>query len=128
MQLVRERRQSMWRGERRGHLCTHQRGMELMEITAQCEHCVTEVKMERTLAVSRRVDSWLSVPARVVPLPIVLASLLLATVLHRFKEDTPKKFQGSESQEFRIYFFFINNSPVRAKNSSPTANVLGRRG
>ena len=43
--------------------------------------------MERTLPISRRVHSGLSVLARVVRLPIVLVSLLFATVLQAGAQD-----------------------------------------
>ena len=43
--------------------------------------------MERTLPISRRVHSGLSVLARVVRMPIVLVSLLLATVLQTGAQD-----------------------------------------
>ena len=43
--------------------------------------------MERTLPISRRVHSWLSGFARVVRLPIVLVSLLFATLLQASAQD-----------------------------------------
>ena len=51
------------------------------------ERCVLEVKMERTLPVSRRVHSGIFVLARVVRLPIVLVSLLFAIVLQVDAQD-----------------------------------------
>src|SRR5215471_6457915 len=51
------------------------------------EHCALEVKMERTLAISRRVDSGLPVLARVLRLPIVLVFLLFASLLQAGAQD-----------------------------------------
>src|SRR5215475_7702480 len=51
------------------------------------EHCALEVKMKRTLAISRPVHSGLSVLARVVRLPIVLVSLLFVTLLQAGAQD-----------------------------------------
>ena len=48
---------------------------------------VLEVKMERTLPISRQMDLGLSVLARVVRLPIVLVSLLFVTVLQAGAQD-----------------------------------------
>jgi hypothetical protein len=58
-----------------------------MEITVRVEHCVLEGRMERTLPISRRVHSWLSVLARVVRRAIVLVSLLFATVFQAGAQD-----------------------------------------
>src|SRR5215470_13548643 len=52
-----------------------------------CEHRALEAKMERTSAISRRVDSGLSVLARVLRLPIVLVFLLFASLLQAGAQD-----------------------------------------
>ena len=61
--------------------------MELMEITVRLSVVVLEVKMERTLPISRQVHLGLSALARVVRLPIVLVSLLFVTVLQAGAQD-----------------------------------------
>ena len=57
-----------------------------MESTVRMD-CALEVKMERTLLISWRVRSWLSVFARVVQPAIVLVSLLFATVVQSGAQD-----------------------------------------